>query len=418
MIAYLQVSILFLTVILDRTHNTSQIRPRSHFSDSHHEIPFVLHLSVHHDSHEFHQLNQPTIISDHKMSAPTQSPEQRELALVGKVELRIALTDTDAKLEAILKTYLAPVLLKLGSEHNSVRQKVISICQHINTRIQPQTIQLPVGALVKQFKEQKSPLIRHFDLLYIQQGVVRLSNREKADLLPEVISGIAQSGSQSSQVIYLLLRLLESFPLPPRGSKEDVELRARLEVSEDDTNVISEQFGKLILFTPQKGPNKQCPGLAPTEYAFFVLEGKEGAWDPASGGLNLLRTKILAARLLASGLFIDKERFLPALFASADPASNLSDIGDDMLKRALPATDLEDEALVHRLFELYFGGSVEHNQAPRVRAPLRLKILGLLNKSTKSTTFANNITRLVADGISTSSQDGDDVLMSNGPTQQ
>ena len=48
------------------------------------------------------------------MAANEQSPEQRELSLVGKVEMRIALADTDAKLEASLKTYLAPLLLKLA----------------------------------------------------------------------------------------------------------------------------------------------------------------------------------------------------------------------------------------------------------------------------------------------------------------
>ena len=61
--------------------------------------------------------------------ASTSSPnaaEARELALVGKVEMRIALTDTDAKLEAILKTYLAPLLLKLASENVTVRNKVSS----------------------------------------------------------------------------------------------------------------------------------------------------------------------------------------------------------------------------------------------------------------------------------------------------
>lgn len=59
--------------------------------------------------------------------ASTSSPnaaEARELALIGKVEMRIALTDTDAKLEAILKTYLAPLLLKLASENVAVRNKV------------------------------------------------------------------------------------------------------------------------------------------------------------------------------------------------------------------------------------------------------------------------------------------------------
>jgi len=57
-------------------------------------------------------------------NAPTETSETKELSLVGKVELRIALADSDAKLESILKTFLAPLLLKLASEHVSVRNKV------------------------------------------------------------------------------------------------------------------------------------------------------------------------------------------------------------------------------------------------------------------------------------------------------
>jgi len=52
------------------------------------------------------------------------TPEARELSLINKVELRIALADSDLKLEAVLKTYLAPLLLKLASEHVGVRNKV------------------------------------------------------------------------------------------------------------------------------------------------------------------------------------------------------------------------------------------------------------------------------------------------------
>jgi proteasome component ECM29 len=55
--------------------------------------------------------------------AASASTEARELDLVGKVELRIALAK-DEKLEALLKTYLPPLLLKLGSEHVTVRNKV------------------------------------------------------------------------------------------------------------------------------------------------------------------------------------------------------------------------------------------------------------------------------------------------------
>lgn len=56
--------------------------------------------------------------------AAGQTMEARELSLIDKVELRIALTDTNSKLQTVLNTYLAPLLLKLGSEHLSVRNKV------------------------------------------------------------------------------------------------------------------------------------------------------------------------------------------------------------------------------------------------------------------------------------------------------
>lgn len=51
------------------------------------------------------------------------STEGRELELCGKVEMRIALAKDD-KLEGLLKTYLSPLLLKLGSEYPAVRNKV------------------------------------------------------------------------------------------------------------------------------------------------------------------------------------------------------------------------------------------------------------------------------------------------------
>ena len=224
-----------------------------------------------------------------------------------------------------------------------------------------------------------------------------------------MIAGISKSGTHGPQIFNLLLRLLEAFSLPLRGSKEDLEIRTRFEVSDEDATYLASWLGRFILFTPQKAPAQTCAGLKPDEYAYINLPSKEDLWNPALGGLNLLRTKTLAAKLLASGLFLDKERFLPALYASADSASTISDVGDDLMKRVAPTVDLEDDFLVRQLFGLYFGDG----GAPRVRAPLRLKVLGLLNKSTKSTTLANQIMKVVDDGIAGSAMDGDDTVMGN-----
>jgi len=61
---------------------------------------------------------------DLNMASSSQTAEAKELSLLSKVEMRIALADTESKLAATLKTYLPPMLLKLASEHISVRNKV------------------------------------------------------------------------------------------------------------------------------------------------------------------------------------------------------------------------------------------------------------------------------------------------------
>ena len=95
--------------------------------------------------------------------------EARESELVGKVEMRIALAEDD-QLSGILKTYLAPLLLKLGSEHVAVRNKVISTCQHIKVRLQNKYVVRP-RAIV----QEDSPLsLDKYSQKAIEQTVVTI----------------------------------------------------------------------------------------------------------------------------------------------------------------------------------------------------------------------------------------------------
>jgi proteasome component ECM29 len=217
---------------------------------------------------------------------------------------------------------------------------------------------------LKQFKEHgEVPLIRHFDILYIQQGITRLPISDRLELLPILIHGIANDYSKStlhaSQLFHLTLRLLTQFKLPLRGSKEDDELRSTLNLQDEDAQFLSHWFGNLLLLSvrPQaSGNSPRCPGLSADEYTFLTLQGKPDAWDPsADGGLNLTESKALVARFLASGMFNDEEKFLPALFASADTNSRISEVGEDVLKRVLLSKDLENAAFVENLLSLYFG---------------------------------------------------------------
>jgi proteasome component ECM29 len=214
------------------------------------------------------------------------------------------------------------------------------------------------------------------------------------DLIPTLIHGLAGDADKPTcaTVFNLFLRLLPQLRVPSRGSKEDTELRHQLGLDEhqDDAKFLASWFGKLILLTLVRAAPSgvTCPGLSVKEYEFLTLNGKQETWDPSSDeGLNLTQTKITVLNFLASGAFTDDERFLPALFASADPNSRISGIGEDLLKRS--AVSLEDAGLVRGLLGIYFS----------LRPALQTRVLVLLTKSAVSTTFPREIVKIVQEGI-------------------
>jgi proteasome component ECM29 len=219
--------------------------------------------------------------------------------------------------------------------------------------------------------------------------------QEQMNLLPQLLHGLAKdTGKPTCGTIFnLFLRLLPQLRIPLRGSKEDTELRQQLGLDEhlEDAKFVASWFGKLILLTiiRSTATGVTCPGLTVQEYEFLTLNGKQEAWDPVSDeGLNLTQTKIVVLTFLSSGAFIDEERFLPALFASGDANSRISSVGEDLLKRS--TISLEDPDRISNLLEVYFT----------LKPALQTKLLVLLTKSAVSTTFPEQIVRIVQEAIS------------------
>lgn len=280
-------------------------------------------------------------------------------------------------------------------ECNSHKSPILILCR---------SIQLPVEALLKQFKDNPTvSLLRHFDLLYIQKGITRLSSDKLASLFPILVSGIAKDASTSAlhgaNLFHFLLRSLSVYELPLKGTPADIALREVLNLNDDDAQFLSYWFGKVILFRTATQP-MSMPGISKDEHAFLTLQGKSETWDSTKGGLNPTETRTRVLNFLASGAFTSQDRFLPALFASADSASRVADIGDDMLKRALPNVDLEDKAVIGKLYDIYFSYYTSSEQSadqlvPSARVPVRTKIITIMNKSQASTTFPQRVRLLV-----------------------
>ncbi|KAL4961449.1 proteasome stabiliser-domain-containing protein [Aspergillus stella-maris] len=290
---------------------------------------------------------------------------------------------------------------ELGSDSHAVRSKVIQVCQHVNTRVKAPAIKLPVAALLKQFKEQKVQLIRHFDLIYLQQGIDRSGSDARVEILVPLLQGISEIGTSVNQgavVFNLVLRLLPLLKLPPRDSPDDRNLKTRLGLSDQDTAFLSHWFSKLLLLVPAEKETTACPGLSPAEYKFLNKDvPATETFNPAQdGGLNLTETKVRVLDFISSGAFNDSERLMPAVIASADTNSRLSDLAAELLKRFTP--NLEDPGVVQQLYDLYFGSQSPEGPRP-ARPALQTKLLVFLGKSVAATAKTDKILQLIEYGL-------------------
>ncbi|CAK7267911.1 proteasome component M29 [Sporothrix epigloea] len=313
------------------------------------------------------------------------SPEQRELDLVEKVDLRILnVANNEAKLQDLLNKFLVPLLLKGASEHASVRAKVVTVTQRLKVFIKPPGIVLPVDALVKQFKSTESPVVRHLDIVFMQHSIGRLSVAERRALLPALFRGISKVNSCTAALFDILLQALAVLKVPSRGSQEDEAFAEAIGLTDPaDAEYVAGRFGKVFLLS--RG-SASAPQLAvPADVTFFGIE-RVDSWLRA--GTNLADIRVCIAHFLASGVFsqssdIETANFLPALFAAVHTDSRVSSLGEDLLKRS--KASLESSSLVGQLY-------AAHAVLP---PSYRIRILGLLSRSALATSYTDDIINAV-----------------------
>lgn len=118
--------------VISITHCRSYVSPVESRSLPFYEIPFyrylvdrALFVCPFHPSHSFFTLlSYIHPFGTALKMASSDVDESKELRLINNVELKIALADTDEKLQRLLGLYLPPLILKLASPHASVRNKV------------------------------------------------------------------------------------------------------------------------------------------------------------------------------------------------------------------------------------------------------------------------------------------------------
>ncbi|KAK1994194.1 proteasome component ECM29 [Colletotrichum falcatum] len=322
-----------------------------------------------------------------------ESPEAKEKRLVGNVQIRILqAANKEDKLNELLTKYLCALLLKATSDYASVRNEVIQFAGKLKGLIVHPSIVLPVEKLIDQYREADSSILRVLDTSFIHHSILRLEDYDRRHLFPKVARGISspKHGPTQASMFNVLLKILPDIQIPSRGSQEDAAFREACGLSDDaDALFVAQWLGKVLLLRiPGPGPGAEParrdfetlnPALLPADLDFLKPEQRDAA--PAFQRMQDLRRKI--AQLLASAAFKDQERLLPALSAAASPDYQVSQAGEDILKRM--TIDFEKTSVVDDLYSAH----------ARLPAPHRIRILPLLSRSKLATTMQDNIMSVV-----------------------
>ncbi len=106
--------------------------------------------------------------------------------------MRLATAETDEALTAAVNKFLPPILLKLSSQQEGVRKKVLELLVHVNRRVRDnEAIQLPVDALLAQYSDPEAvAFVLNFTIIYLKMGYPRLPLARQAELLPGVLAAM------------------------------------------------------------------------------------------------------------------------------------------------------------------------------------------------------------------------------------
>ncbi|KAJ8612035.1 hypothetical protein MRB53_037678 [Persea americana] len=274
----------------------------------------------------------------------------------------------------------------------------------LNTR---RNIRLPVFALLQQFKTHPDvALIRHYDILFVQQGVPGLSAIEQADLFPLLVKGFAEdvlkSRAHGAVIFNLIIKSILQYHFPERGQQEDTTLRARCELGDDDAADLAywlSRFMALRLPPSSTTSRRNGPSISSEDFSFLTLDGRAETWELLLGSSSVTDAKLKISALLISSLMTSQEKLVPVILLASDQNSRVAESGEDLWKRMLLDVEMS-EPLVQTLWSLYFGnigsGDGADAQGPYAARPLaRIKILQTLAKTPRSSNHVFHILRLV-----------------------
>uniref|UniRef100_A0A1I8PQ69 Proteasome-associated protein ECM29 homolog n=1 Tax=Stomoxys calcitrans TaxID=35570 RepID=A0A1I8PQ69_STOCA len=304
-----------------------------------------------------------------------------EIELLERVLLRLGCADTDDKLEACVGRFLTPVILKITSPHDTVRNKVVEVLTHIKRRLSSRPlVQIPVEALIDQYKASaNSPFLQNFAIIFITMGYPRLNLETRSSLAAKLIGCEEKLENYQDKLFMLILSDLNEIKLPddPAQRKEVLKLDDKPEIKKNFMALLQDVL--LLPYGVTQDQDVPTPGMSPHSFKRVVNNN----WKAE----ELENIKKGIVRFICSGIFSDIDIFLLLVVASSDTRFSVATPAIAELSKVVTILDFTDPHVTMPLYSLFLGNNsnvAERKTTPscaRVRQKLLLYLIKCRGKA-------------------------------------
>ncbi|XP_031556184.1 proteasome adapter and scaffold protein ECM29-like [Actinia tenebrosa] len=355
---------------------------------------------------------------------------QEELDLLERLFLRLGAAQTDDQLEKTVATFLTPLLLKVSSNNENVKKKVMELLTHINKRLKSRPkVQLPVEALLNQYQDTSvSSFVTNFTILYLRMGYPRLEESKQIQLVPELIKCMFRRPVPQQECIMQLVTPVLSIVKVSESQEEKDRMflfKERPEVAKffldflldvlllpysqrtQDAIVLEEQT------LPPSGENdsemtvvEAKPPGPPAGLSFAAVKRVMGE-QPIEGD-NLEQVKLGILKFFSKDVFEASDVICHFVVATGDSRHSVGDFADHELKRVASSTDWEKADVVNRMCSIFLGTVVtpgskavvseDHKKSP-AGIRVKQKIFPYLLRSRRATDHFPACIQIVFDSL-------------------
>ncbi|CAF0720691.1 unnamed protein product [Brachionus calyciflorus] len=355
--------------------------------------------------------------------------DKQKILLLDKLFFKILASESDLDFEDNLRIFLPKLLLKLTTNEEIVRRKIMEILVHINKRIKSRPdVQLPLDDLLDKFNNPELSSLTffaNFSLIYIKMSFPRLNEANKEIMVEKLMNSLeGKTQAHQDALFSLIVDGLRYLNLKPNDNK------CKEKYGFVNSPKLRKQFLDYLFYylllpytqninkpvptqtTQPSVPLAQQPNPSTSSQSEIPACMSEAIYKRFKNDINLEngdeieQMKIGILRFLSFNIYEPEEVLFHFIISTSDTRYSVVQIAEIHIKRIVGSVDLNDQKIVDQFFSIFLGykGALQQkladtNKIEPANTRIRLKLFPYILRSRTAPATVGPSIQIVFDSL-------------------